>query len=818
MLRSALTGFFRTFTRHPLYGLLNLLGLSFGIAVFITLSLLYRFESSYENWSSERQHVYAVGTRFHFTGVPSELVLATMGDLLPEMKSAWPQVEGTRDYSDYFIVHTGGDVFTEHMEFVDANFLTFFNVPVLRGDAATALTDPSRVVLSARVARKYFGTIDVVGRTMTLSTDDGIKPYVISAVIADLPKNSDMQLDMLRYLSPQFDASTAGWWRAWGGAELRTYLKFRQPADAARFSAQLPAFVDRQAGPTFGPGVTAHKMVELSLVPLAGAHLISPTARTAVATLSLVGILALGLALINYVNLATARAGLRAREVAVRKALGAPPSALRTQFLVEAGLTLVLAFLVALSAVELGLPVIDAVGGQALALDYRADGLWLLAILGIVLLVGLVAALYPAFVLSAFKPAQVLASSRTPGGGRAAGRLRTGLAMLQFTAVVVALVLMAGFSLQIRHMETADLGFDRARMLMVGGLANPLVTPPQREAFVTAARALPGVKYASLADIAPGPGMSGGGFVGIVRPGQKVNPAQAPTVQLSTIGPDYFKMMSAHLLAGRLFDPQHADDQMISGPDDAKSGRVMNLIISRRAVTEMGFASPRAAIGQLARFGNQDGPPLRIVGVVDDMRLKSPNAPIPAQAYMFDVHATYSAGMVRYEGVSEAAIRKGLAAVWRQINPNVPLDADDVAEQLDSYYKPDRERSRLFDIGTGIAALIGCIGLYGMAAFNAGRRVREIGMRKVLGASRGAMVRLLLLQFLRPVLVASLIAWPLAWIALRRWLAQFDDVIAVPLWLFPSASIAALLIALVTVAGIAFAAAGTEPGKALRHE
>jgi putative ABC transport system permease protein len=159
-----------------------------------------------------------------------------------------------------------------------------------------------------------------------------------------------------------------------------------------------------------------------------------------------------------------------------------------------------------------------------------------------------------------------------------------------------------------------------------------------------------------------------------------------------------------------------------------------------------------------------------------------------------------------------------ICRIWRRINPDVPLAADSSDELLDGYYKPERDRSHLFNIGTGLAALIGCIGLYGMAAFNASRRVREIGMRKVLGASRGQMVRLMLAQFLRPVLLANLIAWPLAWIALQRWLEQFNDVIAMPLWLFPLASLAALLVALVTVAGVAFAAASTEPGKALRHE
>ncbi|WP_443748351.1 ABC transporter permease [Asticcacaulis solisilvae] len=813
MLTSAFAAFFRSFTRHPLYALLNLLGLSFGIAAFITLSLLYHFETNYERWSPERPHVYAIGMRVHVPGVPDDLGLKTTGGLLEDIKTAWPQVDGTRDFADWFIVHRGANVIAENMEFVDPNFLTFFKVPILRGDPATALADPSHIVVSAAIARKYFGTVEAIGRPLTLGNAEGINTYTISAVIADLPKNSDMRFDMLRRLTPDLGDKYMNGWHALPVPTLKTYLKFKSPADAAHFAAQLPAFVDHQAGANVPPGMVPHKLIDLSLVPLADIHLLSPKLKAAIASLGVVGILALGLALINYVNLATARAGLRAREVAVRKTLGAPPPALRLQFLIEAVLTLLLAFVVALSAVELTLPLINAAGGLSLVL-YPADAGWVLALLGCVLLAGLVAALYPAFVLSAFKPAQVLASSRTPGGGRAAGWLRTGLVMMQFIAVVVAFVLMAGFMLQVRHIQTADLGFRRDNLMVAGGLLNSVVTPAQRESFIVAARTVPGVRYASFANTEPGPGMdSVGGFGRVLRPGQPPNAASA--LGIVFVGQDYFQMMDAHLLSGRLFDLQHGEDQMWSGPDEAKSGRMISAVINRTAARALGFASSAAAIGQTARF--LDGQ-LRIIGVVDDMRLKSPYEAIQPTVYLFYAHPTYTAGMVRYQGVSEAAMRKALTALWRQINPDVPLDVVVASENLDAYYRPERDRSRLFTIGTGIGALIGCIGLYGMAAFNTGRRVREIGMRKVLGASRGQVVTLLLVQFLRPVAAAGLIACPLAWIILQRWLAQFDDAIATPLWLFPSACAAALLIALLTVAGVAFAAASTEPGKALRHE
>ena len=814
MLKSAFTAFYRSFVRHPLYALLNLLGLSFGIAAFIALSLLYRFETSYESWSPERPQIYTMGTRYHFPGMNDDIQIGSMGGLLEEFKTAYPQIEGTRDWSNGVIVHKGAEVFSEQIELVDANFLTFFKVPMLRGDAATALAEPSRVVVSEAMARKYYGTTDAIGRPLILSDEEGYKTYTVSAVIRDLPKNTDIKFDMLRLLTPQRAALEPQTWHHWGSSQLFTHLKFKTAAEAKAFEAQMPAFTDRQVGSTFGPDVKPHSLLELKVVPLAELHLLDPKLKAAIVSLGLVGIVALALALINYINLATARAGMRAREVAVRKTLGASPATLRLQFLGEAVLTMLLAFLVALSGVELSLPLINSTGGLSLSLNYQNDAIWILSLLGAVVGAGLLAALYPAFVLAAFKPAQVLASSRAPGGGRMGGLVRAALAMVQFTAVVTAFVLIMGFIQQIDHIQKADVGFKRDNVMLINAFRNVGVSQAQRDAFMTSVRGLPGVIAASVGNAIPGD-QSNVNSSNIVRPGQVDNPSLSPSVNWSIVGADYFELMDTKLIAGRLFDLQRGEDQMWDWAKDDKA-RVYNVIISRMAVKNMGFASPQAAIGQPAKFNDYH---VRIIGVVEDMRFYNPNMAIPPKLYLFDAHASYNVvGMVRYQGVSEPQMRERLRGLWRQIAPSVPFEVASVAENLDKYYKPERDRTHLFSIGTGIAALIGCFGLYGLAAFNTSRRIREIGVRKVLGASRGQVVRLLLLQFLRPVAIASLLAWPLGGLALQHWLAQFDDAIVMPLWIFPTASAVALIIALMTVAGVAFGAASTEPGKALRHD
>lgn len=814
MFRSTFTAFYRSFTRHPLYGLLNLAGLSFGIAVFIALSLLFRFETGYETWSANREEIYVVGTKWGFPGMSDEIQVGSMGGLLEELKASYPQVEGTRDWSSGETLYRGGEVYSEQVETVDANFLSFFGVPLLQGDAKTALQDPHSIVVSEEKARKYFGTAQAVGKTLTLSNEQGRSVYTVTAVMRDLPKNTDLQLGILRLLTPQSIAQENDTWHHWGSVQLNTFVRFKTPAEAAALGAQMPTFTDRQVGDSFGNDVTPHKLIELHFVPLADAHLLSPKLKAAIVSLGLVGVVALVLALINYVNLATARAGLRAREVAVRKTLGARPFSLQLQFLGEALLTLLLAFLLGLSMVELSLPLINAAGGLSLSLDYTKDVMWLLGLLGVVMGAGLVAALYPAFALSAFKPAQVLASSRTPAGGRMGVRLREGLVILQFAAVVSAFVLMLGFLTQIHHIQTADIGFDRSGIMLINSLRDSKVTQGQRDAYMEAIRTLPDMQAATIANAIPGD-QSTMNNSNINRPGQSESAGMSPTVNWSIVGPGYFEFYGTKLLAGRLFDVRFAEDQKWEGGSDDK-GRVTNVIISRLAAERMSFASPQAAINQTARFNGRN---IRIVGVVENMRFYNPNEPIPAKLYVFETHPSYAVvGMARFSGVSESVMRERLRQVWKRIAPDVPFDATTVAQNLDRYYKPERNRSNLFAIGTGIAALIGCIGLYGMASFNTSRRVREIGLRKVLGASRGQVTGLLVRQFLRPVAIASLIAWPVAWYALSNWLAQFDDAIAISPLFFVIATAAALLIALGTVGGLAMASASTEPGKALRHE
>ena len=817
MLGSTFTAFYRSFTRHPLYALLNLIGLSFGIAVFITLGLFFHFETTYERWLPNINRLYVAEYRWSLNGGIGDPWVHTSGAVLDDLKADYP-VHGTRIMDRTATVHMGAQATGESVQRVDSEFFSVTGLTLIAGDTATSLDAPDKVVLTRAMADKYFpdqAPQTVIGKVMRLTDEEGTRNYRISGVMRTPPDNSDIPLKFVRLLTPAYTSTSDGFHNY--GSQRLTTLILSDPAASAHLAPLLPAFLDRHAAKDFKPTVP-HTILHLSLYPLGDVHLQDPKTRTNVFTLGIVGLLAFFIAAINYVNLSTARAGMRAREVAVRKTLGATQGMLRTQFLCEALLTTLVAALIGLSLVELSLPLINAAGGLSLKLDYVAQGLPL-ALAGVfILLAGLLAGLYPAFVLAGFKPAQVLASSRTPAGGRWAIRTREALVVMQFAVVVAFFIMIAGFFAQLQHMKTADLGFRRDGILVTDSTYDPALSDGQRDAIWSAFRATPGVVAVTAGWTGPGNDDESDG--GSIVPDGYTGPVKS--IQWVCTGPDYFTTYGAHLIAGRWLDTAHGDDQFIHRDATGKKlpdvpGEVTNVIINRKALAFLGYASPQAALGRTAVFN--DTHHIRIAGVIEDVRFHSPKTPLPPTVYLLDPRPVdISITGIRYAGMPATAMRARLAATWRGIAPDVPFKATSAADNLDEYYKSDRNRSNLFSIGAIIAALIGCIGLYGMAAFNTSRRAREIGLRKVLGASSGQVTGLLVGQFLRPVVLANLIAWPVAWFALQQWLAQFEDPVAISPLYFVAATAGAILIALVTVGGLALINARAEPGKALRHD
>lgn len=821
MLQSAVIAYYRSSARHPLYAALNLLGLSIGIAVFIVLSLFVRFETSYEQWVPHADAIYEVATLRRATPNGPSRRFSSAGFTLDAIRAEFPGQLGTRVATAYMIVHKGNESFDEEGQLVDPEVFQVFNIGWVAGDPATALR-PDAILLSEAMARKYFGSTDIIGKTINLRDDLGpltregyVAPpprdYVVTGVLKNPPANSRLRFDFVRLITPQ-RVSDELYWHDWGVSPHHTYLYVPSAETVHRINARTDLIIDKYGSSVqydmVYKGEPRHKHIGLQLVPLTAEHLADRKTAAGVWSLAVVGVLALSVALINYINLATARAGLRAREVAVRKCVGATSGSIRLQFLTEALLVSLAAGLLGFSLVELLLPIVNRFGGLSLRLDYLREASLLSGLMGCVLSSGLLAGLYPAFVLSAFEPAQVLASTRSPSGGRLSHVVREALVVLQFTVVSAFFIIVIGFFVQLRHMETSDLGFRREGLLITTSTISDFVKPDQVEAIQAQWRALPNVVALTSGSV-PGHYLLYGSLSVTTA-----DPRIAPILVKSLTGErDFFRTYGTELLAGRSMD-QADRIPMKYGPVGMFDDTV-NVVVNKAMVQAMGLAKPQSAIGQILVCQLTR---LRIVGVVQDQRFISPTEKMgPAIYFISEGTEGERATVLRFEGVSEEVMVARMKAVWHKRFPGLPLVTESSGDTLAEYYETDRRNTSLFAVGAGVAGLIGAIGLYGMAAFNTSSRAREIGLRKVMGASRGQVTRLLVLQFMMPVVIANLIAWPIAWFTLSRWLSQFDDRVAMSVWFFAAGSGASLLVAIVTVAGLALSSAGASPGKTLRH-
>ncbi|MCT8003088.1 ABC transporter permease [Sphingomonas sanguinis] len=808
MNRFALLSLYRSLVRHKLYAALNIGGLAVGIAVFLVLGLYVRFETSYEKWLPDHDKIYVAQSVWTIPESPFNGASNwTMGGLLEQLREDFPDTVGTRIRGSGASVIQGRVATSEELVQVDPSFFQLFDLPMVSG-SGDALRTPTNVLINETVARKYFGSANPVGRPIKLAIDD-IRNYRVAGVFKDLPENSELNFSMVLPLTKTLPENSKQWWYHWGSSSLQTFLKFDTPQAARAFTNKMPSFVDRRALTDMGKD--ASKSLNITVMPITKMHLepqgkASASRKLTMVTLGLVGILTLIIAIVNYVNLATARSGLRAREVAMRKVLGASRSALISQFLGEAILTVAIAALGGLILAEIGLPLVNAAGGLSLSIPY-AVVVPALALLTVV--VGMLAGAYPAILLSRFPAASVLASSRAPGGGRAGTRIREALVVFQFGLAIAFMIGTLILVAQTRHLRATDLGFRRDGLLTSSSISDTLIDAPRRRAVVEAIRRLPNVSAVAIADSAVGGGGSNNAD-NVPLPGV---PGDGPSLRRIEVGPDFFKVYGTRLLAGRFFDDAHRGDDSQS----VEKGQPRMIILNRRALSTLRFATPQDAIGKTVG-GDR---PRTIIGVIEDMRFFSPRLPNDATYYVYDAKPenviSGAVASVRFQGdprTMTAAVRN----LWQQMVPNVPFNAKSADAKLEEFYEADDRATRLFGIGAGLAVLIGCVGLWGLASFNTQRRVKEIGIRKTLGASATDIVKLLVGQFLRPVVLANLVAWPLSFVAMRTWLAGFEDRISLSPLFFLAATALALSIAVLTVLGQSLRASRAAPAWALRHD
>ena len=832
MLRNYLTVGIRALLKNRTYAFINIFGLAIGMAACLMILLFVRYEMSYDKWVPGWQNTYQLQTWFHSSQTGEE-AQGQMSNYVsgPTLAKDFPQVERTvyALSTDPVFFHDGEASATKDYKYVNGNFLDVVDLPLVAG-SRSALDHVGTALMSESEATRRFGTANAVGRTFTLISKGQKFDFKIGGILKDLPKNSHLRIaTLIRIDFPSFMAKESQFLTCWGCQGGWVYAKLRPGADPKAIEAGLPAWEKRnipdensdEAHFNAGDDQDWH-LVNIADVHLGRAQQAAMTPgndRTTIVTFAVIAVLILGMAVVNFTNLATARASQRAREVALRKVLGANRRQLIAQFIGESVIVAVVAMLIALALVELLLPSFARFLEADLKLSYFGAGGIAGPVVLLVLVVGVLGGLYPAFFLSRFQPAQVLkankSSSETPGSGR----LRSVLVVGQFAVSIALIICTAIIYGQTVYARTVDPGFKRDHLLQVRELDRYQLLD-KGPAIADRVRRVPGVDSVGLTSI--GIATENQNNTGILTPG-----STTPVIIGNyNVDHGFMETMGLKSIAGRWFDEKRPlDDLTVAFPASPEAQKALvlrggNVVINALAARRLGFAHPADALGKSLRVGLVESKyglvPVTIVGIVGDSRFRSVKVPVEPIMYVGGRNG-FGQLMIRFHG-DPAAIRAGVEQVWRGFTDEVPFNAKFSEDIISELYTAEDARAKTFAAFAILSVVVGCLGLFGLAAFTAERRTKEIGIRKVLGARVRDIVRLLVWQFSKPVIVANLIAWPVAWWVMRGWLNGFDTRISLSPAPFLLAGALALLIAVATVAGHAVRIARSNPIHALRYE
>lgn len=820
----------RALAKSKTYSIINIAGLAIGMAACIMILLFIRYEQSYDKWIPDAENTYQFQAWYPHPQDSEPLFLQMSAYVTKDrIKKDFPQIKNAVyvSSSQPVLLKDGEASPTENYLIADDDFLKVVNLPLVAG---TTLSGAQTAVVTQSEAIKRYGTDQVIGRTLTIISKGVTRDFKITGILKGVPKNSHMKIDaVLRVDYASYQANEPQSLTCWGCQNGWVYAKLKPGTDVNQLEAQLPAWEKRNIPDEDNGGIKYNQgddqdwhFVNIRDVHLGKAQDATMTPgndRRSIATFAVIALLILGMAVVNFTNLATARASQRAREVALRKVLGANRRQLIIQFVGESILISAASMLLALTLVEFLVKPFAAFLEADLALHYFGkDGILLPAVL-LVLLVGTASGLYPAFFLSRFQPAQVLKANRSAAETPGSGRLRTALVVAQFAVSIALIICTAVIYGQTVYARSVDPGYKRDHILQVDNLSRYQLLN-KGEMIADQMKRVPGVIAVGRTDIGVATNNNNNG--GIIPPGS----TKQVTIGQYNVDEEFFDAMGLTLRAGRWFDPNRpADDMTTPFPQDpiaetAIARRGVNVVMNELAVKKLGFKSAQDAVGKVVRaelFSPGTGVTnINIIGVVGNSRFRSVHTPIDAIMFK-NVNAAPAWMMIRYRG-NPAAVRAAVEKQWKQITSDVPFEAKFSEEVIAELYKAEDSRAKIFAAFALLAVIIGCLGLFGLAAFTAERRTKEIGIRKVLGARTRDIVRLLVWQFSRPVIVANVIAWPVAWWLMRDWLNKFDDRIALGPTPFITAALVALTIAIVTVVGHALKVARANPIHALRYE
>ena len=800
----------RSLKKQAFFTFLNTFGLAIGMAGALMISLYIYDELSYDKMFADADRIYRIDTDVKFGG--AEIKAAESAPpMAAALKRDYSQVESTvrfRTVGSMYLKKVGGDKSSKetHVTYADSTFFEFFGINLLAGNPKTALTGTNSLVLTKTAAEKYFGSTDVLGQDLLLDNSD---TYTVTGIIDDMPKNSYFN-EYSVFLA--MAGNVASREELWGSNNYFTFIKLIPGASVEDFKEPLQGMLERYMLPwaqKYFPGMTAESFaasgnyIRYHTMALTDIHLYSDRSSEMNATssiqniyiLSFIGLFLIILASVNFMNLSTAHSLKRAKEVGVRKTLGSNKVHLVFQFLTESGLIAFISLIAALLITMVVLPFFNVFTGKSIGIPFTQPLFWIV-LLAATFILGLFSGSYPAFFMSRFTPVKSLKGGGAESVGN--GWVRNTLVIFQFSISVFLIVSTLVVFQQLNYIQGKDLGFTKDQVLLINETA-PLGS--KTNAFKEEILKMGNVENVTLSNYYPTPSWrSDSSFF------QEGVRSQENAIQMQTWGvdTDYLKTLQMDIVAGRDFNKQYASDS--------------TALIINEATLPILNATAEEALGMRIseEIELEDPTYYTIVGVVKDFHFKSLRENIGALGMHLENTAENMA--VRLSGGEYSSSIAEIENKWNQMAPGQPFDYQFMDEAFNTTYEAEQKLSQIFFIFTILSIFIACLGLFGLAAFNAEKRTKEIGVRKVLGATVSQISYRLTVDFLKLVAVAILVSLPLGWFVMNKWLEDFSYRIEIGFGIFALAAFLAIMVAVVTVSYQSIKAAIVNPVKSLRSE
>lgn len=808
MWRNYLIIAWRNLLRQRGFTIINIGGLAIGLATCIFILLFIRDELSYDRFHPKADRIYRLTSHgvfgaeaFHNPYLPAPAAAAIKADI-PEVEQTLRLINRSAR-----LVQVGEKRFNENGIFLaDSTFFQIFGFRLLAGDPHTVLSEPHTVVITRSMAQKYFGTDNPLGKNLLFDSDQN---YRITGICEDVPPQSHFHFQFLQSME-SLEWSHNNNWLA---NSFYTYVLLRPGQDATAVTERFQPFLEKHIGPQLQRmlGVSVDEFLAsgqsygYQLQPLTDIHLRSQLddeletngSLMHIRMFSAIALFVLLIACVNFMNLSTARSSSRAREVGIRKVLGAGRLQLIRQFLSESMMLVIISLVLALLLVELLLPAFNQLTGKSLSFSLFESWYLLPVLLAFSLFVGVLSGSYPAFFLSSFRPIAVL-KGRLQQGMKSGG-LRSSLVLVQFSISIFLIIATAVVYHQLYYVQHKPVGYNKDQLLVID---RAYVLGSQRESFRNELLMQPGVRSASYTNFVPGPN----DFNTIAFKKKGASSDEVHPLALMETDAEYLKTMELELQQGRFFDAQAGKDSM-------------NVLLNETAVKVLGLEPP--LLGKkvsLTRLQDEQTS-FTVIGILKDFHIESLHTAIrPLVARYLNADHEGRQLMIRVQGQNLKQSLQMIESKWTSFLPAQPLEYYFMDQRLNHLYANERLSGKLFLIFAGLAIFVACLGLYGLASFTTEKRTRELGIRKVLGAPVCSLIRMLSLEFAKWVLIANLLAWPLAWYLMNDWLNQFVYRIAIGWWVFIGAALLAFGIAMGTVGVQAWRAAMANPVDALKYE